>query len=583
MIPRWLHVIITLFSLPLLGCSPPTSTGTGPPSNLTDIEQVPASTAASGGYCYDTIGTTPLTQFTAYYSDKSPETEPIFWYAPDQDSTLYIYTGLLPAGGPDQDGGWWSDPFSAAIDAWYNVLQNDVQPGHYVRLNPVETANYQQALVQVRIVDNYVSNDLGGQTDFGTVTGPGSIARASWNQLFTFNSEQPYLAGALITLNDGVSGSYIVNDTYRYAVSLHEMGHALGLDHNPQVASVMYPRADIRLNQGCSAYGQYPQVGDVSALEGHYDPILRSPPPDSPICRPNMVCAYARPRVLLGNSTANVANSPWAQVDRYGQKLKWIVPHISEKDINQRVSAKRNAQYASSRNAPNVEGLMRNLRWWHGTFDGPVDFRQISSATLALSSTLIAKGHLIQILYKSAIGPVPSQAYEEFQIDQVLDAARGAGEAAKVGDRIVLAEQYAYEDIPYSDDPMLKPTQQVTIFVRPVSSSGLKRRGIAGRVYTLTAPLVAKWVERPSGSATVLGPSNTRVARELRSGAPVARAIVDMQRSSMGSSDQRPMSQIRHDVLRSRGENPEAYASSFKADPTTELLRQAGFDQALKR
>ena len=124
-----------------------------------------------------------------------------------------------------------------AFDAWDNAAQNEI--------NFIYVANRENADITARISDiseiNQISqkpNDYDGRS-FETAGITNSKKRLD------LHSKEYYLVNAdvLVSKNSGMN-SKLRSDRELYAIALHEVGHALGLQHSNEKSDIMYPNND---------------------------------------------------------------------------------------------------------------------------------------------------------------------------------------------------------------------------------------------------------------------------------------------------------------------------------------------------
>ena len=149
---------------------------------------------------------------THYLDSLLVTTDSVLRRWPSQKGTLTI--AIVP-GGPAAFTPTMVDYVREAVQTWNPAT---------IQLQAVETQDTAAADVVVRWIDHFPFA-RGGQTDV-TSDRAGQIVHASVNVAVNDSAGQPLPIAAV------------------RAVTLHEVGHALGLPHSPVVGDIMYPTAE---------------------------------------------------------------------------------------------------------------------------------------------------------------------------------------------------------------------------------------------------------------------------------------------------------------------------------------------------
>jgi len=491
--------------------------------------------------CSSAVSDTPFQTWTDVYTNGQTDDTVLHWATqPGQSGTIGIYTGVI-------EGWQYAQPTSDAINAWYIALNGRLPDGHYLRMSPVEDQlNYQSDLIQMSVDTTNFDRSGVALTSFGTVTGPGTT-NSLGNQ--SNSKDGFFIAGAQIVFNDQLvqqDPALNSNPTALYRLSMHEIGHALGLNHNPEKPSIMYPTAD---DTTCYSYGALPITQDTDNLISYYDPVVNSdentPPP------------------MPGGDLGNI--------------------NLSSHTRKSFVTTKA-VQPTSKTKRPNVENFMKSLSWIHGPTDGPVtvNYNKISIDTLVASSTLVAQAHLVRdVVSPTSKRFAPVIVTHEFVLDAVVsDFGAATGDTpAKAGDHVAVDEQMAYEDVPFADDPPVKPNTEAVLFLKPIVGS--RARQAAGhRALQYTAPFVSKWIETRDGRVYASTNSRTLVARQL-TGKTLSLALQGNRRQIAAAS--KFAVDPRADILSARGISVISESQKFRRDPFAVLVENARYDGAVTK
>lgn len=414
----------------------------------------------SGGGCTPdgTQSNTQPTLWAINYSDGSTGSEAILWpYNKAAGATGYLNYYVTTDSPPSV-----ASLVSSAVRAWNSALTRDVSVNGTINITLAQSNSPSNS--PITIFGNGYSGSIGLNPYEGGAEAFGSIPA-------------PYttLASAQIVIDPNQS-------SYLYAILLHEIGHSLGLDHNRDQASVMYPTVS-----HCFTSGVVPSSLDTGFLEGKYDPHYITPNPDSPICRPGIVCPQFVPR-----TTAGLQGLPVMKLPRL----------YASAQASTAGSGAHKAFAASSDRAPTLHVHLE---------DDPTS-RSISLEALTLASTLVASVDVMRTVSYVKQGPT-RMAIRSAKITSLLRHSLGPDEAARIGDTIYFADREFGDGESFLDDPALYPGSRAIVFLQR-NDEWARRLGLRN-LYRFTARSVSKLGLYGDGRLAQLASYHSRIMDEV--------------------------------------------------------------------
>src|SRR5579863_5155178 len=265
------------------------------------------------------------------------------------------------------------------------------------------------------------------------------VAPETGVNVLTWESPTPGITGAYITL----SPSYSEQETYDFA--LHELGHALGLNHSLYQWSVMYPLGSSCYSDSTTSM----DVQDKSFLWNVYDPgwhplngVRPSPTPKPcPKCPP--IEGEKRPSTVA-----------------FSGRMTRIVPrgHHVQPTISSYLLALEHATERSD--IPNHPRAL-----WHMVED--VDGSDsLTTDSMWLASSLVASGRVIGSIEQFS-GDLYTTTYKAVQLSRIYKHLYSPDAFAKGGDVIIVATT----TLPHGDEireaPAISPADgNVMLFLR---------------------------------------------------------------------------------------------------------------------
>jgi len=264
----------------------------------------------------------------------------------------------------------------------------------------------------------------------------------------------------------------------QYSIGMHELGHAMGLGHNPTYSSVMYPYYDEPPSSGfvpfqcysySSSYGQstLPIMADTDKLENEYDPLA-------------FKCE------VTTASSARASQGNFSKLSGYSKQARQLA----------------------------YDNVLAKSKWVHA--EDQLHARSLSLDSLAIATPLIVRGQVVKKVATFGTGVV---LWDVFQVN-VLTNLRDDLHAAASGS-VLVADARPSEGTEYSDDPILKPQEQLLLFLRP--AGGDMFATMSSQVLVPEADFVSKWVITAQGTYSL--PSESLVGQAVNGGTPSEKVL----------------------------------------------------------
>lgn len=477
-------VIVTLAMFAFSGdfywnCYGDNSSNTNPPpptrsiTSVTEIKDPLTAANQRNGPCYydGSQNNTQPHLWHIHYSDNTATDAPILWpwnKTTRQVGTLkYYVTGDTPF-----DVG---NAVDAAVRGWNSALTRDVHYGGTINLTLVKSTDpYSPVTVYGATQSGNLSlnPDEAGAEAFGSIPAPYT----------TINNAQ-----ILISPNAGTDNNY--------GIAMHEIGHSLGLDHNIDKASVMWPSEN-----SCFPTDTVPQSIDTSFLEDKYDPTyIDKTYGDGSNCIGTR-CYLSRRRStdqgLKGMATLTV-------------------PHVYA-SAGAAAAARRGKPFA-------MTGYSGPT--FHVHLEDSLVSRTISLEGLTLASSLVATVDVMRTVRYVSQGPV-RYAIRAAKIRALERHALGPDEGTKVGDTIYFADREFGNGESFLDDPALYPGSRAIVFLQRYDQ-GAKRLGIQN-LYRFTARSISKLGLYRDGRLAQLAAYQSRVMTDVD-----GKTVNDLYRSAL--------------------------------------------------
>lgn len=433
--------------------SPPPQLKGGYPVEVADGVQADQNT----GYVPNAVaGCADIPSGSAYY------TQPTLWNFQYTDGSGIYQPIYWPKGGSGQSPYpilLWDDPqnqsnvyneVQGAAQTWENQLSSRA-PGNLLVSLTVSGNNSDEQNANILVYDDtemYLQQDK-----YGTVAG---------NQNF-LNISNNY---ANLTLSQIVL-KHATDPSTLWVASLHEIGHALGLNHSRYQRSVMFPDTT-----NCVSYpNQNLDYADLGQLFHAYDPRWKAASDnggDPPTCRPGRICA------MVGGPL------PYSVVPR-GQRSG---PFPSYGMVRTLFDAPSNIPNHPRAHWVAVEDLGHSAT--------------LSPDSLWLSSSLVARVHIKTNVI--AVTHKPTETlYQAAAVEQIYKQADGPDADVRDGDTILIAQTQEANGDEFLDDLTLHPADgSALVFVRALGGH-LKVGTTVMPIHGFTSDYVSKYAV--SGSA----------------------------------------------------------------------------------
>jgi len=307
------------------------------------------------------------------------------------------------------------------------------------------------------------------------------------------SSDGTHFTNAYILLSDPADhNSFSAYDFY-YGLTLHELGHALGLEHNPSPQSVMYPTTrSPSTGLSCIATGWTPPAADTANLEATYDPHYVTVPCSTTVPLPCNGCRASAPKNGLPSTAPMVSPSMACSAS--------MASHAIDSPL---IRSRALGELAQSR-APSGT-------WIHLPEDSSE--YTVSSESLVLASTIVAQVRVKPSLPGTIMSGGQKYVITPVVVQRTLKKLFGPDSDTKANDVLYVAEPVPFDDTDYLDEPrMTAGTSPITFLqIRPRWSL----RASGKPIYTLTDPFISKWQIGSDGKIAVMGLTTTTVAKEV--------------------------------------------------------------------
>ena len=494
-----LSVVVFVGNLPLVGCGSGDGTSTGPTggayNGVYDDVTFNDQSESQTSFC-SVSHTTQFGLLRVHYDNNTSDTHSVYWNSGHASQSVNV---LVSIGGLDQG---YQSVMHAAVQIWSAELQDPAL---------MKSANSYFSVLPSDQYDTAGSNVNAYMQAAPDPSAPFTIADFG----FGLDSTGMRIQRASIVFYSSNESS---NVDYRYAAALHEVGHILGLAHNPDLGSIMFHNADRPAElsgQACFQYNASNPTGypggsappaphrDTDVLENYYDPIIKNDDGGGggPICK-GKVCYYS-----VFRSTLTPVRPPTF--------LDPNLPPLRRIDNAHGASVSLPQSWRPTYSGPPV--VVRGFpvtrtssKWIRGNEYGLALAGH--SEDLILSSSLVAQG---------VVGP-PTQSVLSAGDDLVVRPLRltslyrhlvGPDEGRKPGDVIFVVDSVPSDGGTYIDDPDLATGPSPILFLKRADSRLSKLFG--RQLYAFTEHYVSKWGVDKTGHIKVLSARASRIGTEV--------------------------------------------------------------------
>jgi len=160
------------------------------------------------------------------------------------------------------------------------------------------------------------------------------------------------------------------------------------------------------------------------------------------------------------------------------------------------------------------DNVVAQSKWVHA--EDRLHARSLSLDSLAIATPLIVRGQVVKKVATFGTGVV---LWDVFQVN-VLTNLRDDLNAAASG-TVLVADARPSKGTEYSDDPIIKPQEQVLLFLRPAEGDIFAT--MSSQVLVPEADFVSKWVITPQSTYSL--PNGSVIAQAVNGGTPSEKVL----------------------------------------------------------